>query len=376
MNKSEHYGFDLPSSENPEEIANINVISQNFVLADRVIKNLSDTIETKTFGVDSNLSPTSKNPVENKVVSENVSPIRIKKTGNPIVIEDSSFIEHEIKANTRIPFENADNFNATSSFMPTEKAVLVVSSVEDVEEESGELYISIYFEGGWQLRDGSFYEPKPPVPKVGDKIFYNPDDGSLDLISDLTKYGKNLFDNDTSKIETITVKFSDGSTPLTRLGHKLFLPVGTYTIHPERIGEVKTEYVTAGIFDREGVRKGNAVGVVSGASLVTTTFTIGEGEFFMIYNGQDLSLANVIKLFSNYNIQLEVGKTKTDYVPFVEPQTGITYENGDVKGITANGEYMTLISDSDYSFSVEYTADTKKYIDKKFAELQALYLGV
>ena len=59
-----------------------------------------------------------------------------------------------------------------------------------------------------------------------------------------------------------------------------------------------------------------------------------------------------------------------------EPTIYTADENGNVSGIIANGESMTLISDSDVTISAEYNVDTKKYIDKKFAELQALVLEV
>jgi hypothetical protein len=76
------------------------------------------------------------------------------------------------------------------------------------------------------------------------------------------------------------------------------------------------------------------------------------------------------------NIQLEFGTTATEYEPFVEPTTYTADENGIVKGIIGNGEAMTLIADSGVTISAEYNVDTKKYIDKKFAELQALVLEV
>ena len=75
------------------------------------------------------------------------------------------------------------------------------------------------------------------------------------------------------------------------------------------------------------------------------------------------------------NIMIEVGKVNTDFEPFHStPHTAD--ENGNVSGIVANGEDMTLIADSGITISAEYSVDTKKYIDKKFAELQALVLEV
>lgn len=67
-----------------------------------------------------------------------------------------------------------------------------------------------------------------------------------------------------------------------------------------------------------------------------------------------------------------------DYEPYIgETETYTPTADGTVKGIIANGDPMTLITDtSGVVISAEYNADTKKYIDKKFAELQALVLEV
>ena len=46
-------------------------------------------------------------------------------------------------------------------------------------------------------------------------------------------------------------------------------------------------------------------------------------------------------------------------------------KNGNVEGIIGNGEDMTLLADVGATITAEYNIDTKKYIDKKFAELSA-----
>ena len=73
--------------------------------------------------------------------------------------------------------------------------------------------------------------------------------------------------------------------------------------------------------------------------------------------------------------QIEVGTTATDFEPY-HSKTYTADADGKVEGIIGNGEDITLMADSGAVISAEYNADTKKYIDKKFAELQALVLEV
>lgn len=108
---------------------------------------------------------------------------------------------------------------------------------------------------------------------------------------------------------------------------------------------------------------GKTVSWKEGCSLV------GSGVYIQVSAGVVLD---------NYVIkpQIEVGATKTEYQQYKEPTTYTADENGNVNGIIGNGEDMTLIADNGATITAEYNADTKKYIDKKFAELQALVLEV
>jgi hypothetical protein len=81
--------------------------------------------------------------------------------------------------------------------------------------------------------------------------------------------------------------------------------------------------------------------------------------------------------FSWQDIQIEPGSTATDYEPYIEPQTATADKEGVVKGLTSLSPNMTLVTNpSGAIINLEYNADTKKYIDNKFAELQALILEV
>lgn len=66
------------------------------------------------------------------------------------------------------------------------------------------------------------------------------------------------------------------------------------------------------------------------------------------------------------NIQLEVGKTQTDYEPYIEPKTYLINADGTVEGVTSIYPTTTITSDTEgVVFDVEYNRD----INKAFAEL-------
>lgn len=75
-------------------------------------------------------------------------------------------------------------------------------------------------------------------------------------------------------------------------------------------------------------------------------------------------------------LMLEEGGTATDYVPYIEPTEYTPADDGTVNGIMSS-PYIRLSSNiGGVYITAKYNADTKKYIDNKFAELQALILEV
>ena len=73
------------------------------------------------------------------------------------------------------------------------------------------------------------------------------------------------------------------------------------------------------------------------------------------------------------DIQLELGNKATVYEPYTDPQTAIANTDGIVKGLTSISPNMTLLTDSDSAvINLTYNADTKAYIDNKFAELASV----
>jgi hypothetical protein len=113
----------------------------------------------------------------------------------------------------------------------------------------------------------------------------------------------------------------------------------------------------------------------------TTTFTIAEDDtrknlFIMFYVGYNGSFLQGNKVEYS-NIQIEISEKETEYEGYKEPTTYTPNTDGTVEGIVGNGEAITLMTDTEgVNIEAEYNADTKKYIDKKFAELQALVLEV
>lgn len=77
-----------------------------------------------------------------------------------------------------------------------------------------------------------------------------------------------------------------------------------------------------------------------------------------------------------HDIQIEEGTTATEYEPYHE-EIYTADANGKVNGVTSLYPTTTLLTDTEgVTIEAEYNKDTKKYIDRKFAELQALILEV
>lgn len=77
------------------------------------------------------------------------------------------------------------------------------------------------------------------------------------------------------------------------------------------------------------------------------------------------------------NIQIEVGTEATEYEPFngCVAYTDINAD-GTVSGVTSLYPSTTLLTDTEgVTIEAEYNVDTKKYIDKKFAELASMIVS-
>ena len=78
-----------------------------------------------------------------------------------------------------------------------------------------------------------------------------------------------------------------------------------------------------------------------------------------------------------YDIMAEIGNKATEFQPYVHPLMRQASANGVVEGATSLPECMVITTNpqnESIEITCEYNADTKKYIDNKFAELQAMVL--
>ena len=73
------------------------------------------------------------------------------------------------------------------------------------------------------------------------------------------------------------------------------------------------------------------------------------------------------------NIQLEHGTSKTAYEPHIEPTAYQIGNDGTIEGVRSIYPTTTLYADTEgITLDVTYNVDTKKYIDKKIAEIAAV----
>jgi hypothetical protein len=146
----------------------------------------------------------------------------------------------------------------------------------------------------------------------------------------------------------------------------IILPAGTYTfsINPKD-GEVSNLYIAEADNKFETLK---FYGVLSANFTLTETSKIKPYVWKGNYTSTDAILW----------AQIEAGSKATEYEEYIEPKTYTPKDDGTVEGITSISPNMTFYVDSVEGLlvDVEYNIDTKKYIDKKFAELQALVLEV
>ena len=320
-------------------------------------------------------------------------------SGNAIPIMDISPIPHQIKVNVEIPeyktvVEKDALSSETISFEPLTEWVITTNLVNEgltLNLEDGSEWHSY---GALEITSGARYVKVEYQNGVVSQYFYN-DDAMTDLYNSFTDettlsplvgisfwedthikvetkfegsvsvdvYGKNLFENDTKKIEKHSFKSSSTATPVEYWGYVLPLVKGKYTIHAIPIGDKINSYIYGALLDANGVRQAT-VNIVAITTLSTITFDALDGYSLFMYYGiknqtKDLAKTN----FGYFNIQLESGTTSTAYEPYKAPETYVANDDGTVD-IPYECTSMTLMSDS--KMDVEYNRD----INKAFAELQ------
>lgn len=155
--------------------------------------------------------------------------------------------------------------------------------------------------------------------------------------------------------------------------------VFSYALNGTRVPGYHAIYrVPKGMDYEEAYQEGlcKSMGFLTGATNTTVTTTS-----MVLPNGYDyyywICYAELIDadLASFEYMQLEVGTDATEYEAYKGQDTYTPIADGTVKGVKSIYPSMTIFTDNDgVLINCEYNADTKKYIDNKFAELQALVL--
>ena len=239
MNKSENFNFNLPNRDNPEDLADINVISENFIIADTILKENRNAIssaeakasEAKSIanaasGVANNakgiaeeaktdaeeavdvannantkahnavsaavnanetaseaksIADEAKETAENAVGWESVTANALKGMASGFVVSmpDVSPLEHEIKVN--LSDKKAGSvYLKDLSFSGGEMESGVIYAVDSCEKNDDESELTIVFKDDSTVQFSIIDEdPKPEILPIGTRIYYDSETNSL-----------------------------------------------------------------------------------------------------------------------------------------------------------------------------------------------------
>ena len=332
METSTNFGFNLPSRDN-DDIADINQISDNFRIIDEIMKETEQTF-----------SGTSENPQSGIAVAQAVetcSPaiVTASDTGKALSIPDSA--EGNIKGLTAYGESAQDG-------TPTPDSPVEIVSVEN-----------------------------PVISVYGKNLF----DKDTMIISGAYVSGTGQYQTSASSEKTAIIPVPKNSTVTFSKIVTSILRVGLCTVYPTS----GTQLVS---FQDVSNKKSFTAATGNNSYLVA---------FFYNNEGETVNYEEVIN-----SIQLEIGSTVTNYEPYTVQTVTVPYtfaegdmlilNNGIVK-VNISGQeidittteagqallalktnYPTTSVISDIDLNLTYRADTKNYIDNKFAALTALTL--
>ena len=191
------------------------------------------------------------------------------------------------------------------------------------------------------------------------------DDGSITANGTATEYSQ-FYLTQPSMGDTISKLFEDGET---------------YTLQGQTPDESRGATIVFQCRDRE---TNSDKYFQTSFQKPTTTFTTDKNKYkyshIRLQISKGVTVNNLV-----FNPMIEKGSTATPYTPYISNPTtakvdvdGNEYTpntDGAVDGIKSTYPTMTITTDTvGVLVEAEYNADTKKYIDNKFAELQALVL--
>jgi hypothetical protein len=339
--------------------------------------------------------------------------IKVAASGNPVCITDSSNLEHEIKVKLGGSEDEARGFYVEEVFNSsemdqfdsdiTESGIYVIESVFSSEDSD---VTEMKFKDGKEVKT-IWIEGEPFAE--GDMVYVevNGDNQIFSIMRGATvqKYGKNLFNIGATAVITqsswsdntnarqlkenawyiglssnnyfysnssvVSYSFDGKSATVTSL-------TGGYGVaqavkcKPKQLYHLYFEVdiqdgfqIDVGFYDKDG----KWLSLVPSVNLSGNKFSTPENCYwFTVCLG---TTNNKTAVFSEVQVSL---LPITEYEQYKEPVTYTADENGNLS-IIGNGESMTLIAEDGVTIDAEYNVDTKKYIDKKFAELAAMIVN-
>lgn len=221
----------------------------------------------------------------------------------------------------------------------------------------------------------------------------------------VSRFGKNLFNQASTEVGTITVGFSNTTprnlehgkwyTNLTLSGYydsdravTVSLNGDNVTVKANATDESTRLYGLSKAFKckpnttytlsykmNNGVNRASGIGFYNADKIHTSfvycdsgnSFTTPDNCYWILVCFHGNSEATEV---TYSDIQLELGNKATVYEPYTEPQTAIANADGTVECIISVSPNMTLFTNTDgVEMNITYNADTKMYIDNKIALL-------
>ena len=303
--------------------------------------------------------------------------IKGKASGNPVSISDGSPISHEIKVKLGGSFSQEMVFDSAKEDGSQLDSTISTSGFYTVESASynidGDTTLITFTDGNTV---SMIYIEGEPFAE-GDLVYVevNGEDQRFTVYRGATvqKYGLNLFDQETFLRKNGFVKQADGSwfgqsvsatafKPPVEMKGSMYLQITAKSAASKVVFYFRVYYT-------DGSDSGSCCILLKEHTDWTTL------DFVTDPNKTVKSIGWSYSSVGNFYVkEVLIAYDKSAYEPYNGHETLTADENGNLS-ILGNGESMTLIAEDGVTMDVEYNADTKKYIDNKFAELAAMIVS-